>query len=59
MEQRCVLNVVAPGNWTMSGPLEGTAYGALQAFGPDYAADSQLCLEQQDFARRLIASLGP
>ena len=34
------------------------AHGALQAFGPDYAADAQLCLEQQDFARRLLVSLG-
>ncbi|UCC31222.1 MAG: tetratricopeptide repeat protein [Phycisphaerales bacterium] len=36
----------------------GAAHGALQAFGPDYAPDAQLCLEQQDFAHRLLASLG-
>ena len=35
------------------------SHEALQAFGPDYAADTQLCLEQQDFARRLLASLDP
>ena len=35
------------------------AHEALQAFGPDDAADTQLCLEQQDFARRLLASLDP
>ena len=33
------------------------AHKALQAFGPDHAADTQLCLEQHDFARRLLASL--
>ena len=35
------------------------AHKALQAFGPDNAADAQLCLEQQDFAHRLLASLDP
>ncbi len=34
-----------------------TAREALLAFGPEYAADARLCLEQQDFAERLIASL--
>ncbi len=35
------------------------AHEALQAFGPDDAVDAQLCLEQQDFAQRLLASLDP
>ncbi len=29
---------------------------ALLAFGPDYGTDAQLCLEQKDFAERLLAS---
>ena len=33
------------------------AHEALLAFGPDHAADAQLCLEQKDFAERLVASL--
>lgn len=35
-----------------------TARQELLAFGPDHAADAQLCLEQKDLAERLLASLG-
>ena len=34
-----------------------TAAESLEAFGPDHAADVRWCLEQQDFAQRLHASL--
>ena len=34
-----------------------TAREELLAFGPDHAADAQLCLEQKDLAERLLASL--
>ena len=34
-----------------------TARESLEAFGPDHAADIRWCLEQQDFAQRLHASL--
>ncbi len=35
-----------------------TAREALLAFGMDHAAEVRLCLEQKDFARRLLTSFG-
>lgn len=35
-----------------------SAHESLSAFGPDRAAEVRLCLEQKDFAERLLASCG-
>jgi tetratricopeptide (TPR) repeat protein len=35
----------------------GGARDALLAFGPDHSTEARLCREQQDFTRRLLASL--